>query len=205
MPDRKQDRKQTPCAWSRLNRRISSTECPKTQGRSQQCQQRTPLGGSRTAAQEPLVALSHCGIVAFPISTPLRHGLSLSAAAHRVDDRKQTPCAWSRLNRRISSTESPKTKGRSQQCQQRTPLGGSRTAAQEPLVALSHCRIVALWHCGIPYFHTTSPRPVLSAAAHRVDRPHPRWGNCPAAPAGQLPHYHSCPSSLVSGTFQPHL
>ncbi len=61
-----------------------------TKGRSKQCQQRLPLGGSLTAAQQPIVALSHCGIVAFPISTPLRDGLSLSAAANRVDPKADT-------------------------------------------------------------------------------------------------------------------
>ncbi len=79
------ERKQIRCVSRRLNRRISDTKCPMTKGRSRQCRQRIPSGGSRIAAQQPSVACSHCGDVAFPISRPLRNGLSLSAAANRVD------------------------------------------------------------------------------------------------------------------------
>ncbi len=74
------DRKQTPCARKPTEPQHIQHGLPTDHERNLAVPATdTSSRGSRRGA------VAHCGLVAFPISTPLRNGLSLSAAANRFD------------------------------------------------------------------------------------------------------------------------
>ncbi len=84
---------------------------------------------------------------------PVGSGMAIGNATRRQCSKatmgtRRHPVPSSCLNRRISNQECPITKGSNERCQRQTPAGGSIVALPCPLriVALSHCRIVALSH-----------------------------------------------------------